>query len=132
MIDSYEKFRLTDKLNNNDVFVEVNWKKDQKIDNCKVVKFILGEKEAIIDVKELNSMLFAIGDAETQRKMIPQTIRRSRWYETLISVKAKKDIKKGENITFPLKITLPTVEEEVISEIKREVSKNKVGLISPK
>ena len=65
-------------------------------------------------------MLFAIGNKEEQVKMIPQTIRRTKWYETVISVKAKKDIKKGEIITFPLKITLPTVEEEVVAEIKKE------------
>ena len=35
----------------------------------------------------------------------------------MIGVTAKKDIKKGEKINFPLKITLPTFEQEAIAEL---------------
>lgn len=132
MLETHEKFRLSDIPKKNDLFAEVNWSKNKNIDGCKVVKFTLGEKEAVIDVRELNSMMFAIGNPEAQQKMIPQIIRKSRWYETVISVKAKKDIHKGEEITFPLKITLPTEEEAVISEVKREKKDKKSGLIAPK
>lgn len=135
MITEHEKFRLQNKIgktNKDDLFAEVNWTDNEDIKDCQVVKFTLGDKVAIVNKEHLNSMLFAMGNPEEQRKMIPQTIRRSRWYETIISVKAKKDIKTGESITFPLKITLPTAEEEVISEIKREQKeKMKKGIIVP-
>lgn len=132
MLDTHEKFRLIDKNKKNDLFVEVNWSDDAKINECKMVKFNMDGKEALVDVRELNSMLFAIGSPEVQRNLIPQTIKRSRHYETVISVKAKKDIKKGEEITFPIKITLPTVEDEVIAEVKRETTESKGGIILPK
>jgi len=129
MINTHEKFRLFNKIgktNQDDLFAEVNWNDDPAIKDCQVVKFTLGDKQAVVDKKYLNSMLFAIGTADEQIKMIPQTIRRSKWYETIISVKAKKDIHKGENITFPLKITLPSVEQEAIAEIKKEQRENKI------
>ena len=75
------------------------------------------------------AILFAIGNEAEQRKMIPQKLTRVKWYETVVSVKATKDIRKGENITFPIKITLPSVEEEVIREVKRE---SNLGLLTAK
>ena len=113
MIDSAQK---------NNWFIEVNWKEyDESTNNCKVLKITFPDgKEAYLDKKLLIEMLFAVGTSEEQRKMIPQVIRHSRWYETTISIKATKDIRKGESITFPLKLTLPTVEEEVIAEMKRD------------
>ena len=130
MLTTHEKFRMLDKGGNNNFFIEVNWKDDERIKNCQVFRFIFPDgKTAIIDKKHLLEVLFATGAPEEQQKMIPQTIRRSRWYETVISVKAKKDIVKGENITFPLKITLPTEEEAVIAEIRKE--QNTKGLLIP-
>lgn len=133
MITHYEKFRIIDENKEKEFFVEVNWdEKDEKTNNCKILKITFPNGDQVLVKKEyLNSMLFAIGTAAEQQKMIPQTIKRSKWYETIISVKAKKDILKGENITFPLKITLPSVEQEAIAEIKREQSKvNKLSTLT--
>ncbi len=133
MLDTYEKFRLTNKTGRTDqdnLFAEVNWSDKEEIQGCKVIKFTLGDKTAIIDRNELNAMLFTIGTSQDQQKMIPQIIRRSKWYETIIGVKAKKDICKGEEIRFPLKITLPSIEEEAIAEIKQQ--KSEVLLKIPK
>ena len=132
MITTHEKFRITSE-DKEDIIFEVNWNvKDDKINDCKLLKMILPDgKEYTFKKEFLNSVLFAIGTADEQRKMIPQVIRKTRWYETVISVKAKKDIIKGEDITFPLKITLPSVEEEAIAEIKKE-AKDKGKLWTPK
>ncbi len=128
MITNYEKFRLIDENKQKEFFIEVNWdKKDEHINNCKILKITFPNGEEMLLKKEyLNSLLFLIGTADEQQKMIPQVIRRSKWYETVISVKAKKDIKKGENITFPLKITLPSVEQEAIAGIKKEQRESKI------
>jgi len=134
MITGHEKFRLTDLGKKNDFTIEVNYKGDEdaETNECKILKITFSDgKECYIEKEKLNSVLFAIGTAAEQRQMIPQVIRRSRWYETVISVKAKKDIRKGEDITFPLKITLPTEEEAVIAEIKRE-QRNKSTILIPK
>lgn len=121
MIEGHEKFRMQDEEGGKTFYIEVNWRDDPKINDCKVLRFTFPDGSNVHILKEhLNAVLFAIGTADEQRKMIPQTIRRSKWYETIVSVKAKRDIAKGEDITFPIKITLPSVEQEAIAEIKQE------------
>jgi|SRR5581483_3407329 len=120
MIKSYQKLRAPDENKTNDVMLEVNWSaKDDKSNECKLIRVTLGDKSAVIKKEHLLSMIFAMGTEEEQRKLIPQSITTSRWYESIISVTAKNDIKKGESITFPIKLSLPSVEEEVIGEIKK-------------
>lgn len=124
MIKNYEKLRIPDESKINDVLAEVNWNPhDKSIEDCKKIRFTVGGKTAIVKKEHLTGFLFAIGNEEEQRKMIPVVQRRSRWYETVISVKAKKDIHKGEDITFPLKLTLPTIEEEALADIKKDLIK---------
>lgn len=127
MISSYEKLRLPDENKLQDLILEVNWNPyDKKTNECKYVRVTAGGKTSVIKKEHLNAALFAIGNEEEQRKMIPQIQRRSRWYETVVSVKANNDIKKGENITFPIKLTLPTFEEEVIAEVKKDVIEGRI------
>ena len=121
MITEYEKFRIQDERKEKDFFIEVNWKEDEEISHCKMLRVTFPNGETSYVKKEyLNAMLFAIGTPEEQREMIPQKIIRTKWYETIVSIRAKKNIQKGENITFPIKISLPSVEEEAIAEIKKE------------
>ena len=124
MIKNYEKLRIPDESKLNDMLIEVNWSPyDKSSMDCRLIRVTLGGQTAVIRKDHFMGFLFTIGTQEEQRKMIPTTERRSRWYETVISVKAKKDIRKGEDITFPLKLTLPTMEQEAISELKRDMIK---------
>ena len=123
MIKGHEKFRVPDENKLNDLDVEVNWNpKDKKSNECKLIR-VTGKdgSVSVIRKEHLNAVLFAIGNEAEQRKMIPQVERTSRWYETVVSVKATKDIHKGEEITLPIKLTLPTFDKEVIAEAKRDV-----------
>jgi hypothetical protein len=133
MIKDHQKFKLIDLNNKPAGIVEVNWNpKDESTNECKVLKFIYPDgSTSFVERKILNELLFVIGKPEDQRKMIPQTIKRVRWHETVLSVKAHKDIRKGENITFPIKITLPSIEEEVIGELAKQLKVPK-GLITKK
>ena len=125
MIKGYEKLRIPDETKKHDIIVEVNYNPhDKSVTDCKMIRFTVGGKASVVKKEHLTAVLFAIGNEEEQRKMIPQIQTRSRWYETVVSVKAKKDIKKGEDLTFPLKLTLPTFSEEIIAEAKRDVIKN--------
>ena len=120
MLNTHEKFLFDDKRNK--FFAEINWEDNQETNECKIIKFTFPDgKDCYVPKKLLIEMLFAIGDKEEQMKMIPQKISRSKWYETVISVKVNKRIEKGELLIFPLKITLPTVEEEVVAEIKKGI-----------
>lgn len=124
MLKQYEKLRLVDENKNNELLLEVNWKDDPKISECKIIKltFPSGE-ECYVKRESLMSVLFLMGTPEQQRKMIPQTLSKVRWYETVVSVRAKNDIAKGQLITFPIKLSLPTIQEEIIRETTAELRK---------
>lgn len=134
MISTHEKFRLVDLGGKNHLFAEVNWNPDdQNTNDCKVVRFLFPDgTQAHVKRERLNEMLFAIGKAEDQQKMIPQKVLDVKWYETTLSVKANKDIRKGEQITFPIKLSMPSEEKSIIDNLKGLVSKaNKSPIIKP-
>ena len=119
MISTHEKFVMEDLSRENTWFMEVNWEDDKKTRDCQVVKITFPNGDTAYTKKDhLYSVLFAIGNPRQQSEIIPQKLSRNRWFETILSVKAKKDIAKGENITFPVKLSLPMVEEEIISREK--------------
>lgn len=122
MITDSEKFRIPDENKQHDFYAEVNWDKKNALTNeCKIVRFTFPNgSEALVKKEYLHAILFAIGNEAEQQKLTPQITRTSRWYESTISVKATKDIKKGEEITFPLKLSLPTLEEERIGSPPKE------------
>lgn len=131
MITEHEKFQIFDEMKGrgNNFFMEVNWlgDNDEETNNCKLIKFVFPDgKESLIKKEHLNAILFAIGTKAEQMKMIPQVIRKVKHYETVIGIKAIKDIKKGENIVVPISLSLPSTEEEAIAEVKRDS-----GLIVP-
>ncbi len=125
MIKDYQKFKLQDETKQHDIMLEVNWNPhDKAVTDCKLVRITHpGGKSSIVKKEYLNAFLFAIGSESEQRNMVPQTVQRSRHYETTVEVEAKKDIKKGEKITFPIKLTLPTLSQEIISEAKQDLTK---------
>lgn len=116
MIDGHEIFRVPDESKTHEFKIEVNWEpKNPKINDCKLLRFIFPNGEvALVKKEHLNAILFVLGTADEQKRLIPRVERRSRWYETVVSVKAKKDIRRGEEITFPIKLSLPAFEEEVL------------------
>ena len=118
MIKDYQKFRMLDENKRNNFFIEVNWNKE--VSDCKILKITFPDrKQSIIKKEHLLAVLFAIGSESEQRRMVPQKLTQVKWYETVVSIKATKDINKGEQITFPIKITLPSTEEEVIKKYGR-------------
>jgi len=111
---------MQDEDKKNDWFVEVNFKDDKEIKDSKILKVTFPNGDVAYTRREyLNAMLFAIGRPEDQQKMIPQRMTHSKWYETILSIKATKDIRKGEQITFPIKISMPATEEEIIGKVKK-------------
>lgn len=134
MLEKFEKFKIID-INGRDtkMRIEVNWNSDDKKSNeCKILKLTFPDgNKAFIKKELLFSLLFTIGSKEEQRKMIPQKLTKVRWYETILGVKATKDIRKGEMINFPIKISLPNIEEEIIREIKQSKVDKKSQFIIP-
>ena len=131
MLKSHEKFLLIDKNGKHKLVAEVNWQpENEDINDCKIVKFTCPSGEEVyVDKKHLLEMLFVMGSQEEKAKMIPQTLTRTRWYETVLSVTAKKDIHKGEEIVFPIKLSLPSTEEEIIGEIRESKTRTNIPII---
>lgn len=128
MIKSHQSFRFSDKGTGKEFFAEVNWNGS---DNCEKVRFNFpnGDK-VVIDRDALNAMLFAIGKPEDQMKMIPEVQTTNRHYETVVSVRAKKRIEAGEEVIFPISLTLPTFSEEIIAEAKKDVLKSSKSILT--
>ena len=124
MLKSHEKFSLVDvNLAPTDVFLEVNWDPTNETTNdCKILKMTLpGGKVHYIDRKILLEILFYIGKAEDQQKMIPQTMETIHHYKTVLGIKATKDIGKGEMINFPVELSVPcaALNQDVIGEVPK-------------
>ena len=121
MIRHYEKLRIPDVNRKNSFEVEVNWNpRDKKTNECQYLRFTFpnGDK-ALVKRENFQAFLFAVGTPEQQRSLLAQSTKHVRWYETTVGVTAKKDIRKGEKIIFPIKITLPAFEQEAVSELGR-------------
>ena len=120
MLTEHEIFQIPT-INKKDFRIEVNYKPDDPATNeCKILKLKFPDGSTdYVKREHLYSFLFAIGRPEDQRKIVPQKLTKVRWYETVLGVKATKDIRKGEMMNFPIKISIPSVEEEVIGEIRK-------------
>lgn len=124
MIQTHEKFNLVDPSNaSQDIFWEVNWNpEDHKTNQCKVIKMTLPDGSVkFISRKVLLEILFAIGKAEDQQKMIPQTLETVHHYKTVLGIKATKDINKGEMINFPVELSVPcaALQQDVIGSVPK-------------
>lgn len=138
MISDYEKFNIIDcNGKKTGITVEVNWKpKDEESNECKILKITLPDGiRYYIPKTGFMSLLWAIGNSQEQMDMIPKKVRRVKWYETLLGITATKDIRKGEMINVPVRISLPTIGEEIIGEVKKyykqKEKKTVSGIIVP-
>ena len=132
MIKHFEKFQLIDEAGKNNLIIEVNWNpEDDDTNNCKILKLTYPDgTNAYVKKEYLNSLLFVIGTAEEQQKMIPQKLTTVRKYSTVLGITAKQDIKKGEEIKCAVEIDLPAVVSDIISEARGD-KVTKHGIILP-
>lgn len=125
MLKSHEKFRMIDENKQNEFFIEVNRNpKDKTSNDCQLIIFVHPDgTETTIKREHVMSMVFAMGTEEQQRNLIPQRITETRFYKTVLGIKATKDIAKGEMINVPVQIPLPPVQREVVGSIKQVAKK---------
>lgn len=119
MLKEYTKYRFPDLSSKNDLIFEVNYKNDDETKDCKIIKWKIDEKEGFIQRKHLFEFLWFIGTQEDHRKMIPQTIRKTRYIEKFVGVKVTRDIRKGEMLNFKIALDVPLSEEELMAEVKK-------------
>lgn len=120
MLKSPQRFLLPpdNKHGGKQFHVDVNWEDNVKTNECKVLRFTFPDgTHAFVERQHLMEMMFAIGSYEEQKDLVPQKLTRSRWYETTVGVKATKDIRKGEMINFPIKLSLPDQTDEILGPV---------------
>ena len=121
MIEERRVFKFPDRDMKANIEVEINWNpKDEKTNKCKVLKFKFDDKEVYVNKEHFLTFIFMMGNSEEQQKMIPQRITNVRKYETVLGIKAKQDIKKGETINCLVEIPLPDIVNEIIGEHKKD------------
>ena len=106
MTKDHRKFSVQDLSNKgNDITLEVNWNK--KVKDNQFLKFKIADKEAIISYNHLWTILFiTANDEQQQEKMLPTKLEMVRTYNTIVDIKAKKNIKANETIRIPMSVTI--------------------------
>lgn len=107
MIKEHRKLSIADLSGEGkDVTLEVNWNRNKIIEECKYIRFQIGEEESIISRDQLWALLFMISKNKQQEDMIPKTFTPIKSYSTVIKVIAKKDISKNEPFALPLTVSI--------------------------
>jgi|GEM_PF-3736300 len=106
-----------------DVAIEINWNK--LVDRKGYIKINIGDREAVVSREHLYAILFILGSAAEQEKMISPFIKKTQVtkYFKLIGVTATQDIAKGELLNVPLEFTLNPKTHQVI------IGKGSAGVI---
>lgn len=105
MVKDYQRFEV------GNMAVEVNY--NEEVKPCKLIKFTFTDpktkKQVVetIDHGELYSLLMLFGNDKEQEALIPTTKTELRVIERLLHVRAKKDMKEGDVITFPYRYAIP-------------------------
>lgn len=89
-----------------EVAIEVNWNK--LVRKKGYIKLTIGDEEVVISREHLYAILFMIGSAEEQEKMVSPFVKETivTKFFKLIGVTAMEDIKKGDTLNVPLEFTL--------------------------
>lgn len=89
-----------------DVVFEVNWNKFSKKKGF--IKISINGVEAVVDRQQLWGVLFMLGSAYEQEKLVSPFMRKtvvSNYYK-VIGVTTTRDVRKGEMINIPLSFTI--------------------------
>lgn len=111
-----------------DIELEINWNGYARKKGC--IKISIDGNEAVIDRDHLWSMMFILGSAEEQEKLVSPFMKQTKVskFFKMIGITAMKDIKKGEFINVPLEFTLnPDTNKVTIG--KGSMGKLRQGLI---
>ena len=137
MITEHQKFQLPDLDGKNNIVGEVNWEDKDATKNGQVIKFTLPDgKKTFIKRDHLNEILFAIGTKEDQVQLVPEKLQTVHWIDTVIGMKADKDIRKGEMINSRVKLSAPCTnvapivgEKSFKKDVKKAIAKDKMSTL---
>lgn len=96
-------------LEGQDITFEVNYSEDPEIKDCKIFRLKVGELVFHVKRDDLVSLLMVMGDASSQKKLIPTRIKNVKRVERRLhaTFKCQKDYRAGEVI----EVILPWIDE---------------------
>ena len=114
-----------------DLEIDFNWNKS--VTPCKKVRIRLGKKEVILSRDKFTTLMAIFADDQQMEDLMPVTKIDFVSIERMLKLKAKKDIKKGEYLTFPYTYWIPKTDYEQLKkdgEMVNMVKKDKKKLIN--
>jgi len=93
------------KIEENGLKIEANWR--DKVKPCKEFKFTIGKEIAVIDYDFLYQLLVIFSQEEDLDKLVRKTEEEYVDTRRQLTIKATKDIKKGEMITLSVDFPVP-------------------------
>lgn len=132
MISGYNKAVLYDLKGKRNIDAEVNFSENPDFKDCLLIT--MGSEKAIIPIKELYSLVFAVANQDQQADLVPVTqtevVKYLKWH----IVEAKADIRKGEKIRVRCEVNVPlTVVNGLNGSIgKLTMTKSTSPIILPK
>lgn len=103
MLKEQEKFILPDLDKKNELGLEVNWNGNSE----KLVKVTLGGQQCTVRVIDLYKFIFVVCDTEQQSELLPIRKTEVRKYVKQHRIRAKKDIKVGDELVVNCEIDVP-------------------------
>lgn len=111
------KLLVEDRKNKNNLELTVDWKNRKK---GRYIKAQMGNLKAELNKDQLWKAIFTIVEEHKQEMMIPTERIDTKHFSKWITVKATKNIKKGENIVFKTEFTIS--EEDAKAILRGELS----------
>ena len=86
-----------------DLELLVNW--TSVVKDCKYIQFKIGQEKCVIKKEHFLYLSFLIADDAEQDKIIVAELTNVQNRNTIITIQATKDIKKGEELNIPVTIS---------------------------
>jgi len=98
----------------NDIIFEINW--NSVSSKNRLLRITMGDKTAVVTKDNLWSILFMLGNADEQDKLVSPFVKQTKVQKffKMIGITAMKDVKKGEMLTVPIEFTLNPMSGQVI------------------
>ena len=126
MIETHEMLVLKT-AEGGDIKLEVNWSEEADVSEAKMIRLHVGESTFTIKRDDLVGMLMVIGDAKSQKKLMPVSVKNVKKLERrlTIDVKLRKDMRAGEllRVVVPWIDEVPTEEELMAGNLNKRKPK---------
>ena len=126
MIETHEMLVLKT-AEGEDIKLEVNWSEETEVSEAKMIRLHIGESTFTVKRDDLVGVLMVIGDAKSQKKLLPVSVKNVKKLERrlTIDVKLRKDMRAGEllQVVVPWIDEVPTEDEIMAGNLNKRKPK---------